>query len=386
MDAESLRGVSRDFDGLDDPRVVGRCDHLLIDIVMIALVALMGECDDFEDVELFGRAHEPWFRRCLELPHGIPSHDTFERVFARLDPGQMHACFEAWASHLCAAVTGQRKTVAIDGKTLRASASATGTDAACRPLHLVSAWAQEARLVLAQVPCEAKSNEITAIPKRIGMMELRGCTVTLDARGCQRESAGQLHEKGADYVLALKGHQGTLHTQAVLLLAEADDEPGRFKPATHRTDERSRGRHEVRTYTTVKLNAKTTHRIARDHWPGLHAIGRVVSERTDKGKTTTETRYYLLSDQDAEVKRFAAAARGHWGIENSAHRVLDTTFGEDASRTSKDHGPENLALLRRLAMNPFRANRTRVKHSLKSQRKMVGWNPDTVTDMLNHAI
>jgi len=386
MDAESLRGVSRHFDGLNDPRVVGRCDHLLIDIVMIALVALLGDCDDWEDVEMFGRIHESWFKKFLKLPHGIPSHDTFERVFARLCPKQMNACFERWMSHLCKALTGESKTISIDGKTLRSSASAKGSADDQHPLHLVSAWAQEAKLVLAQIPCDQKSNEITAIPQLIEMLELRGCTVTIDAMGCQQAIAEKLHDKEADYVLALKDNHPTLHTQAILLLAEADDQPERFKPATHVTDERKRGRHEVRTYTTVKLGARTSHRIARDHWPGLHAVGRVVSQRAVKGKTTTETRYYLLSDAEANVERFAAAVRGHWGIENSAHWVLDVTFGEDANRTSKDHGPENLAILRRLAMNAFRANRKRTKRSLKVQRKMVGWNPDFVTELLTHAI
>jgi len=170
------------------------------------------------------------------------------------------------------------------------------------------------------------------------------------------------------------------------LFEEADDDAKCYQPSTHQTSERTRGRDEVRTYTTVKLNAKTSHRIARDHWPGLKAVGRVVSERTVKGKTTTETRYYLLSDADADAERFAEQARGHWGIENSAHWVLDVTFGEDANRTSKDHAPENLAILRRLAMNLFRASRERSKIALKNQRKMVGWNPDFVTELLTHAV
>jgi predicted transposase YbfD/YdcC len=178
MDAESSRDVSRFFDGLDDPRVVGRCDHRLIDIVMIALVALMGDCDDWVEVQMFGQYHEAWFRRFLELSNGIPSHDTFERVFVRLCPKQMNTCFERWMSHLCQAVTGESKTIAIDGKTLRSSAPARGGDddanlpgalpgAGAGALHLVSAWAQEAKLVLAQVPCADKSNEITAIARAV---------------------------------------------------------------------------------------------------------------------------------------------------------------------------------------------------------------------------
>ncbi|HEY4720812.1 MAG TPA: ISAs1 family transposase [Anaerolineae bacterium] len=384
MDAQASRGVCGFFDDLDDPRVVGRCAHSLNDIVMIALVALLGDCDDWVEVEMFGQLHEAWFKRFLKLPNGIPSHDTFERVFARLCPKQMHRCFERWMSQLCQAVTGESKTITIDGKTLRSSASARGSSDDQVPLHLVSAWAQEAKLVLAQVPCAEKSNEITAIPQLIEMMELRGCTVTLDAMGCQRAIAEQLHEKKAGYVMTLKGNQETLHTQAMMLLAEADDAPERFNPATHRTDERARGRHEVRTYTTVKLGPRTSHRIARDYWSGLSAVGRVVSQRTVKGKTTIETRYHLLSDVD--VERYAKAARGHWGIENSAHWVLDVAFGEDANRTSKDHGPENLAILRRLALNLFRANRKRSKIALKNQRKMVGWNIEFVDELLTHAI
>jgi predicted transposase YbfD/YdcC len=183
-------------------------------------------------------------------------------------------------------------------------------------------------------------------------------------------------------VLALKGNHETLHRQAVLL-TEADEKPGRFKAQTRGTDEQSRGRHEVRTYTTVPLNAKTTHRIAKGHWPGLCAVGRVVAERTVKGQTTAESRYYLLSDGD--VERFAQAVRGHWGIENAAHWVLDVTFDEDAHRVSKDHAPENPAILRRLAMNLFRANRQRSGIALKNQRKMVGWNPDFITELIQHA-
>jgi len=384
MDAESSRGITRFFHELDDPRVVGRCDHRLIDIVMIALVATLGDTDDWQEVELFGQLHESWFRKFLELPNGIPSHDTFARVFARLCPMQMNRCFEQWMSHLCQTVTGHAKTIAIDGKTLRSSAVAKGTPGDRKPLHMVSAWAHETKLVLGQLSCDEKSNEITAIPKLIEMMELAGCMVTIDAMGCQKEIARKLHEKQADYALALKANHDHLHTQAVLLMDEADDTSSGMNTATHRTQGRTRGRDEVRTYTTVKLNAKTSHRITPevvDAWPGLKTIGQVVGTRTVKGTTTTQTRYYLLSDDD--VKRFAQAVRGHWGIENSAHWVLDVVFGEDANRTSKDHGPENLAILRRLAMNLFRANRKDNKIALKRQRKLVGWKIEFVEELLN---
>lgn len=396
MDAQAMRGATDCFDGLEDPRVVGRCDHNLIDIVMIALVATMGDTDDWQEVAMFGRVHHDWFATFLELPNGIPSPDTFERLFARLDPGQMNTCFERWITHLDRLVNPlpgsddgeveSTRTIAIDGKTLRGSNKARGTTEQ-KPLHLVSAWSHEAKLVLGQVKCNEKSNEITAIPELLEMLDLPGATVTIDAMGCQRAIAQKLHENKADYALALKDNHQTLHTQAVLLLAEADDDTTPITHETHRTDERGHGREETRVYTTVTLNKHTTHRIddaTRDDWPGLNAIGRVVSTRTVKGAcggTTTQHRYYLLSDPDA--KHFAQSVRGHWGIENSAHWVLDVTFGEDANRTSKDHGPENLAILRRLAMNLFRANRDRNKIALKNQRKMIGWDITTVQTLLN---
>lgn len=391
MDAQAMRDATGFFDDLQDPRVVGRCDHLLIDIVMITLVATMGDTDDWEEIVLFGRHHQAWFETFLELPNGIPSPDTFARVFARLDPAQMNACFERWITHLArslddAGCATSTKTIAIDGKTLRGSNKAR--DAAGRkPLHLVSAWAHESRLVLGQVRCDEKSNEITAVPELLEMLDLEGSTVTLDAMGCQREIAQKLHENKADYALALKDNHKTLHTQAVLLLAEADDDDATIRHATHRTGERGHGREETRVYTTVTLDERTTHRVddaTRTDWPGLCAVGRVVSTRIIKDTQTTQHRYYLLSDPD--VKHFAQAVRRHprgWGIENSAHWVLDMTFGEDANRTSKDHGPENLAILRRLSLNLFRVNREKTKISMKCQRKMIGWDINNVQTLLN---
>lgn len=389
MDAQAMRDAVACFDELQDPRVVGRCEHLLIDIVMIALVATMGDTDDWQEVEMFGRLHRDWFETFLELPNGIPSHDTFERVFARLAPAQMNACFERWINHLDGLVNpqagspGARRTIAMDGKTLRGSNKAR--DAADqKPLHLVSAWSHQAKLVLGQVACEEKSNEITAIPELLDLLDLPGATVTIDAMGCQKAIAQKLHENKADYVLALKENHETLHTQAVLLMSESEDEDSLLKVKTHRTDERGHGREETRVDAVVQLSERTIHRVSdevREGWPGLCAIGKAVNTRTVKGHTTTQTRYYVLSDPD--VKRFAESARGHWGIENSAHWVLDVTFGEDGNRTSKDHGPENLAILRRLAMNLFRANRQRTKISLKNQRKMIGWDINTVQTLLN---
>jgi len=392
MDVEAWRDAVDLFEDLDDPRVVGRCKHRLADIVMITLVGLIGPCEDWEDVVEFGRAYEDWFKRFLTLEHGIPSHDTFARVFGLLDPACMHTCFERWLTHLVRSLEagasggtfgGSMKTIAIDGKTLRLSNAAQG-EADRPPLHLVSAWAHESGLVLAQRACDEKSNEITAIPELLEMLDLEGVTVTIDAMGCQKAIAQKLRVNKADYALALKSNHARLHTQAVLLMSEADDLEASIQHATHRTDERGHGREETRVYTTVTLNDRTTHRVGdatREAWPGLEAIGRVVSTRTIKDKTTTQTRYYLLSDPD--VKHFAKSVRGHWGIENQLHWVLDVTMGEDGNRTSKDHGPENLAILRRLALNLLRMAREHTKKSMKKMRNRIGFGIDYLEELLN---
>lgn len=389
MDAGAMRDAVELFGELEDPRVVGRCKHLLTDIVMIALVALIGPCEDWDDVEEFGKAYEDWFRRFLDLPHGIPSHDTFGRVFGLLDPVQMESCFEAWLTFLVnqfGEEDGPIKTIAIDGKTLRGSAKAKGTAEDHKPLHLVSAWAHESGLVLAQQACEEKSNEITAIPELLKMLDLEGKLITIDAMGCQKQIAEQLHENQADYALTLKDNHEGLCTQATLLCAEADDEDSPIEGVTHRTDDRGHGREETRVYTVVKLGGRTTHRVSDavcGQWPGLKAVGRVVRTRRVKatGVTTVQTRYYLLSD--VSVKRFAKAARGHWGIENRLHWVLDVTMGEDANRVSKDHGPANLAILRRLALNLLRMAREHTKKTMTKMRKRIGYNASYLEEVLN---
>ena len=340
----------------------------------------------------FGRAYEDWFKKLLELPNGIPSHDTFARVFGLIDPACMHACFARWLTFLVQSLdvdgsAASTKTIAIDGKTLRSSNTAKGTTGQ-PPLHLVSAWAHESGLVLGQVATDEKSSEITAIPELLDMLDLPGETVTIDAMGCQRDIAQKLHENKADYALALKENHKTLHTQAVLLMAEADRSGGGGDASityqTHRTDERGHGREETRLYTTARLDNQTTHRISdvvRQDWPGLVGVGRVVSTRTVKGKTTTQHRYYLLTDPD--VKRFAKAVRGHWGIENQLHWVLDVTMGEDANRTSKDHGPENLAILRRLALNLLRMAREQTKKTMKKMRNRIAYGVSYLEELFN---
>jgi len=383
MDADRPRGVTRFFDDVEDPRIHRTRQHNLEDILMIALVAILGGAEAWTQVEMFGRAKQDWFAGFLKLPHGIPSHDTFGRVFARIDPRQLGRSFARWVEHLATRlkVKAKTKTIAIDGKTLRGSGSAAGGEPA---LHLLSAWAHETRLVLGQLACDGKSNEITAIGDLIAMLELNGCVVTVDALNTQKAVAEAILKRGGDYVMALKDNQRKLHTDAVLMLAEAEDAPSsaKFKLDDHTTEDDGHGRIESRRYTTLSID-KRTWRIAADRWPGLKAIGRVIRQRTDKttGRTTMQTVYYLMS-KPMDVRRFADAVRGHWGIENSAHWVLDVTFNEDRCRCRKDHSDANFALMRRLAMNLLHANRDRTKLSMKAQRLKSGWDIEFLDELL----
>jgi predicted transposase YbfD/YdcC len=385
MDADRPRGVSRFFDGVEDPRIDRTKRHKLEDILMIALVAILGGAEAWTQVEMFGRAKRDWFDRFLDLPNGIPSHDTFGRVFARIDPAHLSRSFTRWVEHLADRLQVKIKTVAIDGKTLRGSGDAANGGPA---LHLLNAWAHEARLVLGQLACDGKSNEITAIGDLLAMLEINGCVVTVDALNTQKTIARAILKRGGDYVMALKENQRKLHDDAVLMLAEAEDAPpsAKFTLDDHITEDDGHGRIERRRYTTLSID-KRTWRIAADRWPGLKAIGRVVRERTDKttGKTTTQTVYYLMS-KPMDVRRFADAVRGHWGVENSVHWVLDVTFNEDRCRCRKDHSDANFALLRRLAINLLRANRDRTKLSMKAQRLRIGWDIPFLDDLLEHLV
>ena len=387
MDADRPRGVTRFFDDLEDPRIDRTKRHKLEDLLMLTLVAVLGGANAWTEIEIFGNSKRDWFAKFLQLPNGIPSHDTFARVFGLLDPAQLNRCFMRWVEHLatsrdtCGGSGG--KTIAIDGKTLRRSADAANGEPA---LHLLSAWAHEANLVLAQLACDTKSNEITAIGDLIAMLELNGCVVTVDALNTQTHVAEAILERGGDYVMALKANQPKLHGDAVLMLDEAEGDPTSFSLDEHVTDDDAHGRLEHRRYSTLKIDPRTW-RIAGDRWPGLKAIGRVERHRTDKstGDTTTQTCYYLMSVA-MDAKRFGEAVRGHWGIENSAHWVLDVTFNEDQCRRRKDHSDENFALMRRLAMNLLRTNRDRTKLSMKAQRLKIVWDIDFLDDLLNHAI
>ena len=361
------------FVNLTDPRLDRTRRHPLLSIIVLAVCGTLAGADGWAEIERYGRAKLDFFRQFLDLPHGIPSHDTFGRVFARLKPDALLPCIHRWLAALGRAVAGE--VVAIDGKTLRGSFD---TAAGQSPLHLVSAWATEARLVLGQVACDAKSNEITAIPLLLELLDLRGAIVTIDAMGCQTKIAAAIRGRGADYVLAVKDNQPTLHeaiSDAFLAHAEADDRD----PSVRRlaTVERGHGRQERRAYCCAAVPAAVR---AGGQWADAASIGMVLRTRTVDGRTSDEIAYFL-SSLPPKVKAFAKAVRGHWGIENRVNWVLDVTFAEDASRVRRDHGPENLAMLRRLALSILQQDSS-VKDSLKGKRQRAGWDDDFLLTVL----
>lgn len=352
---------------LRDPRVDRSKKHRLIDILFIAVCTIICGGETFTDMELFGEAKEEWLRTLLELPHGIPSHDTFGRVFSLLDPQAFGECFLRWSAALHEATQGE--VIALDGKTLRHSFdTATGQSA----LHLVSAWASENGLVLGQLKVDGKSNEITALPALLKLLDVKGCVVTMDAMGCQKELAGQIIQQGGEYVLGLKGNQGSLHEETRYFFEEAKKMKWREVPYRyHETVEKDHGRIEIRRCWMVEEVAIKW--LAReDQWPGLASIAAIEAERRTGKKVTKETRYFLSSLR-GNGKQLAEAARKHWGIENSLYWVLDVTLNEDQSRIRKDHAPENMALMRRLALNLIRKTKPR-KASVRGSIKKAGWD------------
>jgi predicted transposase YbfD/YdcC len=327
-----------------------------------------------------GRSKEDFFRRFLELPNGIPSHDTFRRVFQTVCPLALQRCLIAWlqeARQTAPAAAGDGEVVAIDGKTLRRTfdrARALGA------LHLVSAWATANGITLGQVAVDAKSNEITAIPQLIGLLDLQDCVVTIDAAGCQKEIAAQIVAKEGDYVLALKDNQPTLHEQVAdyfLEQLEADNPDGKMRH--HREVEKGHGRTETRD-TYVAPAPKSI--VATGRWVGLASIVMVIRHSLDHatGKTTDEVRYFI-SSLPAKAKRLANAVRQHWGIENGLHWVLDVAFNEDRMRQRDRNGIENLALLNRLAVSLLRQDKT-IKAGVKCKRKTAGWDNDYLLHLL----
>jgi len=348
-----------------DPRQ-DNARHNLHELLLIALCTMLCGGEDCSDMALFGEAKEPFLRQFLRLRHGVPSHDMFSRVFRLLDPAPFEACFTRFMQRFAATLQG---VVAIDGKTLRRSFDRA---AGKSPLHMLHAWSAEHRLVLGQLAVDGKSNEITAVPKLLELLSLQGCIVTADALNCQRAIAAQVVEQGGDYVLALTGNQGSLHDDVRTFL----DDPARSAEITHTTVDGDHGRIETRTSLVSTDIAWLQEHYA---WPGLAAIGKIVRIREASTKVSTETACYLLSTP-LNAERFGQVARAHWGVENGLHWVLDVTMNEDQARNRRDHGPSNIALLRRLAFNLAKLEGS--KGSMKGKLKRAGWDDAFLTSLL----
>jgi len=366
-DAERRQlGIFCFFEEVPDPRVQRTRFHSLMDILVIALLTMICVGEGWEDMAEFGLAKKDWLKTFLQLPHGIPCPDTFRRVLSAVDPVAFNACFVAWVQALSEGTSG--KLVAIDGKTVRHSFNrATGKKA----LHVVSAWVADNRLTLGQIVTEEKSNEITAIPKLLELLDIRGSTITVDAMGCQKEIAKKIIDQEADYIMGLKGNQGTARkeVEAFFTDARAND----FHDVEHSfhetVDGSEHGRLEVRR---VWASQKLEWFEDLPKWKGLRSVILIESERTVGIETSTEQRYYW-SSHVLDARAFAAMIRGHWSIENQLHWCLDVGFAEDQSRIRTDHGPENVTLLRKIAMNLAKNERTH-KRGIQAKRKLAAWN------------
>jgi predicted transposase YbfD/YdcC len=362
--------IRKHFTKLKDPRRRHRRLHRLQDIIVIALCAVIAGAQDWQEIETFGRKRRDWLKRFLPLANGIPSHDTFERVFDRLDPQAFQACFREWVQAIQEALS--IKHVAIDGKTLRSSGSAK-----LGPLHLVSAWATAQSLSLGQVAVDAKSNEITAIPALLELLDVQGALVTIDAMGCQKTIAQKILDRGADYILTVKDNQEHLLQDIQQALGQAFDKNfAGLEHDVYTTRERGHGREEYRSYTVLH---HTDALRQRAEWAGLTTIGMCLSERTVQGKTTSEVRYFIGS-RKAGAKVYGKALRNHWRIENSLHWQLDVNFAEDLNRVTKRNAAENLALLRRLSLSLLQAHPAKL--SIAKKRFAAALDPDFLEEIL----
>lgn len=363
------------FASLSDPRCPHAPNqrHELMDMLVIAVCAVICGAEGWEDIEEYGKAQADWFAALLTLPHGIPSHDTFQRVLSRLDPDELTHCFLSWTRALSALSGGD--IVALDGKTLRHSFDRASSQVA---IHMVSAWSSTNRLVLGQVKVEDKSNEITAIPKLLKLLDLAGSTVTIDAMGCQKAIAQVITAKDADYVLALKKNHGTLYEDVQVFFDDVQSTTFTgIEPAYVETVEGDHGRIDTRRYWVTSDIAWLG---ATASWANLQSIGRVESRRELGEEVEVETRYFITS-LPADGPRFADAVRQHWGIENSLHWVLDVSFDEDACRIRKDQGAQTFSVLRHIALNLLRQESSH-KRGIKARRKRAGWDRDYLLQVL----
>jgi predicted transposase YbfD/YdcC len=374
---KSSVSISTHFADLEDPRIDRTKLHKLFDIIVVAICAVICGADSWVEIEEFGNAKIDWFRTFLELPNGIPSHDTFGRVFALLDPDQFRCSFVSWIQAISRITDGE--IVAFDGKTLRRSHDNRLGKAA---IQMVSAWASTNRLVLGQLKVDEKSNEITAIPELLRLLALKGCIVTIDAMGCQTEIAQTIIDQGGDYVLALKGNQGDLHREVQDLIAYARETNfANIAHDFHETVEKGHGRIETRRHWIISEPEFIEYLNPDGAWAGFKSIGMVEAERQIGDEATCETRYYI-SSLSGDAQEFGQAVRAHWGIENSVHWVLDIAFREDESRVRKGNSAQNLAILRHIALNLLRQEKS-AKCGVKAKRLKAGWSEAYLLEVLS---
>ena len=381
MDVQAPVVFLRCFSGLTDPRR-HNVRHLFTDILAIAILAVMCRADDWEEVVLYGVANKDWLGTFLKLPNGIPSQDTFSRLFARINPDAFEKCFIQWTQSLASSSNG--RLVAIDGKTLRRSFTRGWNR---QMVHLVSAWCGQNEVALGQLATDGKSNEITAIPKLLELLDLKKAVVTIDAMGCQKEIAKQIQTQGGDYLLAVKDNQKTLHEKARVLLNDiALDQVKGLNPEQydyHETTQEGHGRIETRRVWV----AWNVHDLGEDlpvQWPGLRSLIMVEEKRQDlsdaSGKVSVERRVFISSLKNPSAEQAGKYVRGHWAIENKLHWRLDMCYGEDESRIRKDHGAENFSRLRRIAMNKLKSDPAKL--SLKSKRYKCSLDRNYLMQML----
>ena len=376
MSKRTVASIPTHFAPLHDPRVRGRTAYPLVNIVFIAICAVICGVDTFTGMEVFAESKRAWLSRFLDLSAGTPSHDTFNDVLAHLDPEEFESCLLSWVRALVAVSAGQ--LVAIDGKTVRGSYDEADGKAA---LHMVSVWATKNQLCLGQRRVAAKSNEITAIPQLLDLVELAGGLVTIDAMGCQRQIAAKIRDRGADYVLAVKLNQRRLYEDVAGAFREAMEQD--FVGIEHdqyTTEECGHGRVECRTYYTLPVQDRVRAPAA---WAGLTLLGVAIRERQVGAETEVASRFYIAS-RSLSAQAFAEAVRGHWGIENQLHWQLDVTFGEDASRLRKGHSPQNFSILRRTALSLLKHEPT-CKQGIAIKRQKAGWDQKYLEHVLTGA-
>lgn len=369
--------IKQHFSKVEDPRRTYLNDHPLINIITIALCAIIAGAENWVDVATFGEQKRDWLAKFLHLEKGIPSHDTFGRVFARVDPEQFSQGFLAWVQAVFETTNGQ--VIAIDGKQLRRSYDKSSKKKA---IQMVSAWATENHLVLGQVKVKGKSNEITAIPTLLALLDVRGCIVTIDAIGTQTEIAQQVIDQGGDYLLSVKKNQKQLYEDIKLFFNLAqENEFAKVNHTYHRTSNGGHGRIEIRECWAICGTDSLAFLRGVDNWPGLQSIVMMRFERRIKGKTTQQTRYFITSLAN-EARTILAAKRSHWRIENELHWVLDVAFREDDSRVRRGNAAQILAILRHMAVNLLKQEKT-AKGGIKSKRLRAAWNSDYLVKVLS---